>query len=286
MSIQFPPLGPIPQNRRASKGGGSNIVLPRFSIVADGDNNEGGSSIIIPNFSLALAGSSMPQGAGTLQAWFRADLGVTQVANVVSAWADQSQIGDSNRNLSQATSTARPTLHPSDAAYNNQATIAFNASLSQFLQSGTWSAALAQPCTIFVVGNTDGTNANQTFCDDAAGTGRVLLETNYNSTSHYELYAGSFMDSTVAYTSSPVIFGAIVNGNSSKTFLSADTATATGAAGAHALQGLTLGAAFSGGAPLNGKIAEFLAFSGALSQPNINKVMAYLGARYSITVGP
>ena len=67
-----------------------------------------------------LAGFGLPSVSNALQLWLRADLGTT-IATGVSQWNDQSQIGDSNRNVVQATGGQQPTLNSSDATYNNRA---------------------------------------------------------------------------------------------------------------------------------------------------------------------
>lgn len=53
-------------------------------------------------------------------AWWRADLGVTLVSSVVSAWADQSGNGNT---LSQSVAGSRPAYNASDANFNGQASI-------------------------------------------------------------------------------------------------------------------------------------------------------------------
>jgi hypothetical protein len=66
-----------------------------------------------------------PRSYAGLAAWFRADLGVS-IATGISQWLDQSGAGDASRHLAQASGPAQPTLVASDAAYNNQSTVAGN----------------------------------------------------------------------------------------------------------------------------------------------------------------
>jgi hypothetical protein len=88
--------------------------------------------------------------------WLRADLG-TSISTGVSAWADQSGVGDANRNYEQSTGSAQPTLNAHDAAYNGQATLSFLPSSSQcLLATGAFSPTVPSPFTVFIVGNDDG----------------------------------------------------------------------------------------------------------------------------------
>lgn len=227
--------------------------------------------------ALAFTPKSLPG----LVAWYRADLGVT-VATGVSSWADQSGTGDANKNLTQATGTKQPTLNTADAAYNNQPTLSFARASVQALHSGTWSAAQAQPSTTFIVGNDDGTATNQFYCDGNAAATQVLGN---NGAGNYQAYAGTTLAGGTP-SSSPRILAAVFNGASSSLFISAKTAVATGNAGATGLTGFTAGAAGdSVSNTLNGKIAEIIIYSGALSAAQIAQVLTYLGARYAIAIG-
>ena len=103
-----------------------------------------------------------------LQFWLRADRGVTLSGSDVTAWADQSNIGDINRNMVSAVSHY-PTYTSANSSYNNQATINFTVAGGQYMESvGNWMPNISAPYTIFIVGNDDGTSPNQTYYGDTA----------------------------------------------------------------------------------------------------------------------
>lgn len=225
-----------------------------------------------------------PKFISGLQLWLRADLGVT-IATGVSAWADQSGTGDANKNVTQATGSKQPTLNASDASYNNKATLSFSSAASQCLVSGLWSSPLSQPWTVVVVGQDDGTAASQVYVEsgsDLAGSNRVLV---YQNGTNYELNAGVALVADARDANPHGLIG-VVNGASSRIYHSARTAVATGDAGARTPLGATfIGETFVGTAFLNGKIAEVIVWSGALTDAQLVPVWNYISSRYAITVG-
>jgi len=216
-------------------------------------------------------------------AWYRADLGVT-IATGVSAWADQSGSGDANKNVAQATGSKQPTRNTSDAAYNLKPTLSFASAALQNLASGAWAVAPPKPCTVFFVGNDDGSATNQAAIDDLASYG-MLLETNEGAAVGFDIYAGAQLNSGVARSASPRVYGAIFNGATSQTFVSANTASATGAAGTAGATGITLGSTHNNASYWNGKLAEIAVYNRVISASEISQLNAYLGTRYAITIG-
>lgn len=216
-----------------------------------------------------------------IAAWWRGDLGKT-IATGVSQWNDQSGIGDTNRNLVQAVGAKQPTVNATDAAYNNQTTLSFASASSQQLDSaGNWSAALSQPYSIFLVGQ-DGGAGFQGWASNTASSVAI----NYgNGSANMVMYAGSFLASTLGAVATPKMVGATFDGASSKIYESARTPRNTGAAGATALAQLTLGANPGAGIFLNGKIAEAVVYSKALSVGEIDSLSTYFSSRYGLTIG-
>lgn len=225
--------------------------------------------------------SFLPSSITGLAAWWRADLGFT-IATGVSQLNDQSGVGDSNRNLVQATGSKQPTRNATDAAYNNQSTLSFASASSQQLDSaGAWVSAISQPYTIFIVGQ-DGGAGFQGWASNTASSVAI----NYgNGSANIVMYAGSFLASNQGASASPKVVGAVFNGGSSAIYENARTARATGAAGATALAQLTLGANPGAGIFLNGKIAECVVYSKALSAPEIGQLCDYFTTRYGIAIG-
>jgi len=228
-----------------------------------------GGPLFTPAFISGLAG------------WWRADRGVT-IATGVSQWNDQSGIGDTNRNLVQAVGAKQPTVNATDAAYNNQTTLSFASASSQQLDSaGNWSAALSQPYSIFLVGQ-DGGAGFQGWASNTASSVAI----NYgNGSANMNMFAGSFLPSTLGAVATPKMIGTIFNGASSAIYESARTAKATGAAGATALAQLTLGANPGAGIFLNGKLAECVVYSKVLSAAEIDQLCTYFTGRYALAIG-
>lgn len=220
--------------------------------------------------------------------WLRADLGVT-IGTGVSAWADQSGTGDSNKNCTQATGSNQPTRNSSDTAYNNQTTLSFASASSQFLQSGTWSTAPpTSAATIFVVGNTDGTGARQAFTDGlSAATYGLWNNDNGSETNTVAFFLSAYLIKTGASLGSPsaVAVTCIAGSSSSAIFANAKTALGTGSPGTSSPTGLTLGAFAGGGSYLNGKIAEVIIYNSDIGSSNRSLVWNYLGSRYGISIG-
>ena len=229
-----------------------------------------------------IAGISItsPLQLSGIAAWYRMDLLVTQ-AGTVSAWGDSSGTGDANKNLAQATAGKRPTYTAADAAYNNQPTATYAAASLQELDSAAWAAALTAPYTMFVVGNSDGAATAQGLVGDPTNVVQFVLR---NGGAGINIYAGAFLNAGMADSASPKIWAAVVNGASSTIYDSAKTAKATGNAGSNSLSRVFAGVDATGHY-LNGKIAEIIVYSRALSAAEINAVMNYCGSRYAITVG-
>lgn len=237
-------------------------------------------------WTLAASGADLgfsPLSLANCAAWYRADLGIT-IGTGVSAWADQSGTGDANKNLSQGTGSQQPTRNNSDAGYNNQPTLSFASASLQYLISGSWASPLSLPETVFVVGNTDGSVTNQAY-SDGQGNSR-LLYTN-SGAARAVMYAGATLSSGLGLTSSPLVICSIFNAGSSSIFVSAQTASASGSSGAGGTTRSFLLAGVAAGptAYLNGKLAEIIVYSRALSSTERAQVFVYLGTRYGITIG-
>jgi hypothetical protein len=88
----------------------------------------------------------------TLLAMWRADRLVTLSGTSVTAVGDTGPSGDSNRNLSQATPGAQPTIIPNDSRFLNKPSFQFDG--GDFLPCvGNWSGAISQPFTVCFVVN-------------------------------------------------------------------------------------------------------------------------------------
>lgn len=208
--------------------------------------------------------------------WLRADLGVT-IATGVNAWADQSGVGN---NVTQGTGSKQPTVNTADAAYNGKDTFSFASASAQCLQ-GTFVSSITQPFTLFLVGQ-NGRSGSQSYFDGSTVGGRCEC---YNDATTDKVYAGSAFVSAADNSTSPRIMTYEMNGASSKIYISSNTAAVTGNPGTDGLAGATIGAAYDkANDVLNGKIAEVILYTGALSAANQDMVRAYLSARYGIAL--
>jgi hypothetical protein len=235
-------------------------------------------------FAQGKRSAFLPNSLSGLVFWVRADLGVT--SSTTFTWADQSGTADPNKNCT-ATGTARPTLNASNSSYNNKPTIDYNGT-TNYLQSGVWSVALAQPFTEFVVGHTP--NAATAILAAANLTGTECDSRSLANTP--SIYAGTVVNSTGGWTT-PSVLGAVYNGASSNVYLNSHVSTVSGGtnAGTNGRTGMILGdyalalqANNNWGHGGGGSFAEIITYNRILSGSEITQVMTYIGTRYGITI--
>ncbi len=209
-------------------------------------------------------------------AWYRADLGVTAPANVVSAVDDQSGAGDANRNQ-----TGAATLIPTDAAYGNQSTVSHSA--QTLLRVGTWTTTPAAPISIVFIG--EATSGNKGALGDT--TANDLL---WSSSGTWAFYSGGNLDSGVACTSpSAVLFtdDGTGGGSAAKIYVNnLSTPAATSATAFLAANGLNVGNGAGAVPNLTGKWAEIIVFDGVLTPTDVANLVTYLNTTraYGIAV--
>jgi hypothetical protein len=224
-----------------------------------------------------------PLSLGTaLVGWYRADMNVTSSGGVVSAWGDSS--GNSGPTFSQTTSGNRPTLNVSDATYNNQNSISFLNTDSQFLAQATaFSPTLSEPYTLISIGNGAVGFGAQSLIGDSVDN--FVNTTGYQSSGSTIDIAAVFETGTI--TGDPVILFNEFNDPNSTLSLTAFTP---------AFSGKTFGVPtqpffFGGGAggtflSLKGKVAECLFIKGVMSSANRTAFLSYCNVRYGIVTGP
>jgi len=224
-----------------------------------------------------------PPDIGGLQIWLRADMGIT-IATGVSQWNDQSGIGDSNRNATQATGGAQPTLNTADVAYNNQPTLTFTGASSQYMQTGTWSHTASQPFTWIIVGNCNTGGGGQQAFIDGITVQECRVFTNANGTV-LDLYAGVLLSATPVNVTVPSIMTGVFNGAASIIYLNnTQVAVSAGNASTQAPVGISIGTEYNISSFLFGKVAEVIGYSGALTQSQLATIYTYLSNRYAIPV--
>ncbi len=243
--------------------------------------------------------ASLPTALSGLKLWLRADLGCT-----AGSWLDQSGLGDSGRNAAQASAPLQPTINATDASYNNQSTLSFAAASGQYMLTGTWSTALAQPCSVFVVGNNDGTATTEFYFDGIDGANRLVLDK--SNATVYEVFAGASAGGGIDGVNNPAAHGFTMaspsvvlsefNGASSSAYVNSEIPLGSrGApspyypaivanAGAGQALGLTIGAAVNTTLPLNGKLREVIVYNRILTITERRQVLAYIASNSGITV--
>lgn len=201
--------------------------------------------------------------------WYRADIGVTQSAGLVSQWNDQ--IGTAH--LVQTTGANQPSYNATDAAYNNQATIQASA-ISHWLASGA--AISTQPITVWAVG--EFSTAGAVFV--GLSTGTPIL---YGPASVITASAGTGLGSGVAIGSKAAIL-TTYNGGSS--FIGVNNWIAggvSGVAGASNGTHIAVLAYANGTFSTVGKIAELIIQAGVPTAQEKTNMAAYF-ARYGVVV--
>lgn len=228
-----------------------------------------------------------PRDLPGVAAYYSAEV-ATLVAGAVSSWTDTGGSGDAARNATQTTAGLRPTLTASDVAYGKRPVLAFGA--AAFLQTGVWSVALAQPSTIYVVGEAPTDLLGHTFLDGIVGGAQqsVISTAGFPGTFLTE-FAGAFLFAGGLATG-PRVMCVVFAGASSAIYVGdATTPATTGNAGAMSATGFTVGCVLDGlTQPLGpgGKVAALSAFSGAHGHADRSRVMTYYGAQYSLPVTP
>ena len=217
-------------------------------------------------FPYAGAGKYAPAIGVAPFAWWRADLGVTQIANVVSGWADQA--GNGNNWSFAVGHTA--TLVAS--GINGVPTISGDGTAT----SGTSPTLSAAPATIIIVAQLNVTQAaNQILITDSTTGNYAFYNTNSTHTSAAAVQTKSVVNNaTLAhiYTITTGASGAFyVDGVKNAQSFTADTAQAR--------------VIFGGFSEWwGGYMSEGFMFSTALSDANLNTIHSYLGTRYGISV--
>jgi hypothetical protein len=220
--------------------------------------------------------------------WLRADKGVTLVSGRVSQWDDQSRTGDANKNVAQATAGKQPLFNASDANLGGRPSFTFSKTRKDRLRSGTWAVSNPSPATWFAVGSlTSRDTGGYTLLTDGIAAAPVRQALLTSNTTALAAYAGSFLvGPTDSFTTGKFVMGGVF-GTSGKLYVNARTAIASGTTGTGTLTGQTVGNDWSDatGNCWDGEIAEVIGYNRALSQAEVETVLAQLGAYYNITIG-
>jgi hypothetical protein len=215
-----------------------------------------------------------PPSISGLQLWVQANSKQT-IATGVSVLGDQSGNGN---NISQAVAGEQPTPNAIDAIFNNQPSLSFDDTASQFLDSGVFMQA--QPNTyVFVVKSTIVPGIFSACLDATGGLNRQIVAA--DSLGRGVIFAGNLLTSATDITS-PCILIAEFNGANSKLYVnSATIPDVTGNAGANS-SNIAIGG--RAGNHLRGKIAEAMCYNKILSAAEKQNLTNYLSTKYSIVI--
>ncbi len=204
--------------------------------------------------------------------WYRGDLGVTLNGSTVSTWSDQSGVGN---HLTQASASSQPTFNAANSNFSNQPTLDLDGS-NDWMSGG---ASYAEPNTIVVCARNSGSGSAYHVLCDGSGSNLRLMRVEITS-QQLIVYGGSSLGDGTWTTNSKHSVAGVFNGASSSVRM--DSVTTSGASGAGASTGFTLGAAGGGAGsiPWQGSIAEVLMYNRALSTTELDRIFSYLTGRY------
>jgi archaellin len=222
------------------------------------------------------AGLEVPQRIAGLQGWWQADaiVGLND-GDPVATWEDAHT---SNKDLTQATSAARPTYQTNEL--NGLPIVRFDGTDDWMTNTGF---TLAQPTTVFIVFVPRLVNSSsQVFVYDGLGGNRQALF--WQADDRLRYYAGTVIDSSTAVTQdAEQLVTVVFNGASSGIEING----AAGSAGNAGAQGfsstINLGAQQSGAADFAQiDVAEFLVYDTALSAGDRDSVESYLTTKWGL----
>lgn len=224
-----------------------------------------------------------PRALSGLEAWYRADLGITLNGGTVSAWADQS---GNSRHASNGTAAQQPTYVASVAGIGNRPALSFDG--GDVLATSAFDMPRAMTC--FVVqgsltargmlvehGNgdgfymyADGNAAAAIFGATGAGFHRSFQSPPTTWAVANSQIATSYNESAV-----PVL-------RTGRTALSTTSTDGVAQAAQTRSKAMTIGARTGPALAHNGQIAEVILYSRALTAGEIATVEGYLLARYGV----
>lgn len=219
-----------------------------------------------------------PIGLATWQAVYWADSTAWSNpgdAQLCSTWSDLS----GNAYDLTAAGTQRPTFYKASSDVGGRAGLTFAAASSTRLQSASFGAALTQPYTLIVVGNTNG--AVMQLIDGKTAGGRATIRSN---TTNWICVAGGSNASAGTYGTTKHLFMGVFNGASTKMYIDG-TAGSAASGGTNTYDGVTLGMTYAGANFLTGTIGFVGVYSGDFAaHANYALFKQWVSAFYGITV--
>lgn len=232
-----------------------------------------------PGIRYKLRREFNPAGVTGLRLWHKAD--DLRLANsaTVSSWVDSSR---RNGPLVSSGST-QPLLIKN--AVSNHSGVRFDGSNDVLTVATIGTGTQSQPSTYFVVFNLTSAPGSAYIFDGIDTSNRNVLGMGANVAGEIGMYAGTSGTGPSIAQSVPsgfIIMTAKFNDTNSKLWRNGGTAL-SGSPGNLPIIGLVLGARFTQiENPFAGDIAEFIMYNADVSLIDINRVGAYLAAKYNI----
>lgn len=222
-----------------------------------------------------------PKSISGLSAWWQAD-------DVILSGSKITQFNDksgNNRHMSSSNTTYQLT-QSIDSAYNNKIIAITNGSANQVYTCASFT--VAQPFTIFAVGDVNGTLGAdyETFIDSANAGTRVIMRTDLNF--NFIVYAGNTNVTLRTYNSktNPSIAWCEYNGASTKGNVNLSAATSLLMPGTNSLTQpqLFVGNGNSYYMRDGAKFGTLLIYNRTLTATERKKVMSYFASYYNIRI--
>jgi len=182
-----------------------------------------------------------------------------------------------NQSITGVSQIATPGSVPTLQSANGQLVFRFDGT-DDFFQ-GPFGTTISQPFTVICAAQLDSTVVNNgvhafVWDGDDATNRADLYKSETLDPDGWVAYAGSALDDGVADANWHT-FVMVYNGASSVLYLNG-VSVVSGNAGAAGLDGLTIGARYSGELPWKGNFGPFLIYSGVPSSADINQINAFL----------
>ena len=189
--------------------------------------------------------------------------------------------GDANRHAKQDIVANMPTIVEADSDFNGHNSLVSGSGI--WLYTGNFSASMAQPVTIYVVGKPGASAVYECFVDGLSTTAREAMFSHQNGTPM--ISAGATLSGGISYKSQKIVHCGVFDSASSSQYTnSVTTPSSTGNAGAGVSAGITLLNDSSRTYPVLGKFAAAAIYKGIHDASTRSRVMRYLGDKYGIAI--
>lgn len=164
--------------------------------------------------------------------------------------------------------------------FNGHPAIAFDGSNDNLTNT---LSLMSQPYTMFYVVSVTNTGVYHVLSDGLSGTNRASVAVLANG--NLAMYFGSGSETSLGPFPNNTATLLTVHANNDTSYArtnGVNMASTAGAVGTHKVTGFTLGARYTVTSPSRMKLAEWLVFSGTLSDENRSLVESYLSEKYGL----